>query len=338
MSHGLDFSRGHAAIAYQGETPWHGYGTAAKPDWTLEQWTANAGLDYQIVRVPAGALINGQWQTIAGAWHNIRSDTAAVIGNQTFSDRRVEVQPSELIKFIWKYVETDPRFQMQVMGAIYGGAQIWATAAYNPSGHGLTVGGDKHTAHLLARTAFDGSLATVLQTTFTRAVCRNTLSAAYADKRALVSVRHTTAFDPQVAAAQLARLAQSVTSYKAIGDALAQNQMAADDVVALFRHLLGIPPEHTSADVSTRKQNQFNALATAYSTTQDERGGEASAFTALQAVTRYVDHDRSVRGGAGTSEDTKRFLSSQFGSGDAFKGKALAFVMPRVRGKVLVPA
>ena len=56
-------------------------------------------------------------------------------------------------------------------------------------------------------------------------------------------------------------------------------------------------------------------------------------------MTRYVDHDRSTRRGSGIdTEDEARFASANFGSGDALKGKALAFLMPRIKDKVPVLA
>ena len=342
MSAGIDFSTGRAAIAYAGQTPWHRWGTPAKADWTLEQWIVAAGLGYTAERVPVYIPYHdrqGGFRPVDGAYINIRSDTGAILGTQTHTERRVEVQPREIVEFIHRYVATDDRFHMQVMGALWGGAQMWATASFQPNGaDGVTVGGSQLRPYLLGRTAFDGSLATILQMTTIEVVCANTAAMAYADKSAFLSIKHTTRFDARAAAANLARMAQAVDRYKAIGDALAANHMAEKEVVDLFRHLLDIPANAGSKDISTRKLNQYNQLVGAYSTSLAERGQEKSAYTALQAVTRYADHDRSVRGDSDMSEDQKRFLSSQFGSGDAFKGRAMAFLLPRVRDKVLVPA
>ena len=59
-------------------------------------------------------------------------------------------------------------------------------------------------------------------------------------------------------------------------------------------------------------------------------------WNALQAVTRYVDHERSVRGDDSVSDAEKRFVSSQFGSGENMKAQAMALLMPRIKDKVLV--
>lgn len=55
------------------------------------------------------------------------------------------------------------------------------------------------------------------------------------------------------------------------------------------------------------------------------------------AITRHVDHDKSVKRN-GSTEEEKRFTSAQFGSGAAMKAKAVAFLMPRIRDKVAVDA
>ena len=51
-------------------------------------------------------------------------------------------------------------------------------------------------------------------------------------------------------------------------------------------------------------------------------------WTALQSVTRYVDHDRTVRNAP--NETVGRFDSGTFGSGDAMKGKAMELLFPLI--------
>ncbi len=279
--------------------------------------------------------LDGTLRVVGGAYLNRRSDTGAILGHQTHTERRCEVQPREIAHFVHDFVSTDNRFSMQVMGAIKGGAQVWATAAFNGD---TTIAGERHQAYLLARTGFDGSLATHCQMTIVRAVCNNTLSAAFADKRAFLTVRHSTRFDAKAAASQLAKMAQSVETYKAVGDALASNTMVATEVSQFFKQLLEIPFDTKADDISTRKMNQFRTLSDCYRQSVAEGAERDTAWAALQAVTRYVDHDRSSRGDDGDSEASKRFVSSQFGSGAQLKGEAMGILMPRIKDKVAVLA
>lgn len=340
MSDDLDKSTGEYAIAYWGETPWHKHGTVGKQKWTLDQWIDAAHVGYEVIRVPAYADVGRNTNEhchvpIDGAYFNMRSDTGAILGTQTHTDRRVEVQPREIFKFVHDYVSVDDRFKFEVIGAIRKGAQVWATASFNGE---YDVAGEKHRGYLIARTGFDGSLATHLYMTMVRAVCSNTLSMGW-DKRAMVSLRHTSKFDPKLAAKQLAAMAQSVETYKLIGDAMAQVSFGQDMVADFFKDVLAIDRNAKADDISTRKKNQYLELAKAYRTSIQEGAQADSAWAALQAVTRYADHDRSSRTTERNgSESEAQFTSSQFGSGDAFKGRAMGLLMPLIKDKVPVLA
>jgi hypothetical protein len=183
-------------------------------------------------------------------------------------------------------------------------------------------------------------------------VCNNTFDASMVDRRSEVRTRHNTSFNHEQVGRELARIAQGFSTFKAVGDALAQNHMAGDEVSRFFKTLLDIPfnPEtgQTKEDeVSTRKQNQFADLRTAYAKTATETE-KGTAWCAFNAVTRYVDHDRSTRTiGAHSGQDAReragaqaeaQFASAQFGSGASMKAQAMALLMPRVKDKVLVAA
>jgi hypothetical protein len=71
-----------------------------------------------VERVPIHAPdLSGTLRPVNGAYINRRSDTGAILGTQTHTERRIEVQPFELAKFVHDYVSTDERFHMEVMGA-----------------------------------------------------------------------------------------------------------------------------------------------------------------------------------------------------------------------------
>jgi hypothetical protein len=110
---------------------------------------------------------------------------------------------------------------------------------------------------------------------------------------------------------------------------------------------LDIPADAKPADISTRKQNIARDLVGAYNATKVERNStQDDVWSALQAVTRYVDHDRTVRGSDGTPDSllASRFEAGTWGSGDDLKGKALGLLLPMVnpdlfrRERVLIPA
>jgi phage/plasmid-like protein (TIGR03299 family) len=191
-------------------------------------------------------------------------------------------------------------------------------------------------------TSFDASQATRNEATMTRVVCQNTLRAAHANAKAMIKTRHNTRFDGRQVHKELGQIAQSFVEFKQLGDAMAQTAMTQRDVEVFFTSLLGIPADAKAADISTRTRNIAADLGSSYRKTQRERNSDRNdCWTALQAVTRYVDHDRSVRNAP--NETVGRFDSGTFGSGDAMKGKAMNLLFPLIdpslfREKVLLPA
>jgi hypothetical protein len=155
----------------------------------------------------------------------------------------------------------------------------------------------------------------------------------------MIRTTHRSKFDAAKVGKELAALAQGFAEYKKIGDALALDTMAVEQVSEFFKTLLDIPFDAKKEDVSTVKLNQFSALNQAYRTTVAERNGKSGdAWTALQAVTRFVDHDRTARVGDNGSKDAARFASAQFGSGADLKEQAMQLLLPRIKDKVLLAA
>ena len=197
------------------------------------------------------------------------------------------------------------------------------------------MAGENHAMRVLMSTTYDATGATINQATAIRTVCQNTLRIAHADTRAQIKTRHSTRFDAAKVGRELAQLAQGFAQFKAIGDAMATVEMSAQDVSNFFKTMLEIPFDAKKEDVSTRKLNQFADLSRAYSTSVREGAEKNTVWSALQAITRYADHDRSVVKG-NQSEDVARFSSAQFGAGDQIKGKAMEILMPLVKDKVPV--
>lgn len=344
MSHDLDFSNGQWAVAYLGsrDRVWHRLGQEMPEGAPLDQWIKSAGLNWEVRKVPAIAHLAGEdwdhigmdqrFQAVDGRAFLARSDTGKVLGYA--SEDYKTVQPREVFDWFERYIGVDDRFQLDAGGALKGGALIWATAKFREP---MSVAGDEHVARLLMSTSFDGSQATRNEGTMTRVICRNTLRMAQTGSKAVVSTRHSTAFNASQVSRELASICQGFEQFKKVGDAMAQVEMTAADVSAFFKELLEIPFDAKREDVSTRKMNQFAGLSRAYTTTLRETESHTdkrNVWDALQAVTRYVDHEDAFS----TDHAEKRFASTTFGHGDALKGQAMSLLMPRVRELVPVAA
>ena len=349
MSHNIDQSNNRANIAFLGSRNdiWHRMGVAMAPGLSIDSWREQAGLAWEAIKVPAIAALEGprfdhidasrRFLPVTDRAFVVRSDNGSVLGyvsGEGEAQGYQIVQPADVLDWFKRYISVDERFQLDVAGSLDGGKRIWATALYNG---GVDVAGEKHTARVLMSTTFDGSGATINQCTMTRVVCQNTLRMAHADTRAVIRTRHSTRFDAAKVGRELSQLAAGFEQYKRIGDAMAGVEMAAKQTSDFFKSCLDIPFDAKPEDISARKLNQFDDLRRAYRQSVTEGAAANTPWAALQAITRYCDHDRSVQKGD-TTESVARFRSAQFGSGDALKGKALGLLLPMVKDKVLIPA
>jgi len=342
MGHEIDFSNDRANVAFlkSGGDPWHELGDAMPDGAPQDEWLRRAGLSHLCELEQAYTLRDGIYVPVNDQFFISRNDTHAVLSDSVTADFAI-VQPRDVLNFFYDYIHVDSRFQMDVAGSLRGGAIVWATATFNGD---QTVAGSKHITRALLSTGYDGHTATFLQGTETRTVCRNTLRASLADKRAQVRITHVQKFDAKKAARELAGLAQSFDTYKRMGDAMATVHVAQDDVEAFFRTLVDIPRDakrdatEKAEKVSTRKWNTLDALNTAYDATVAEGTERGTVWTMLNAVTNYADHARGVRNTTGVSEAEARFTSANFGTGAELKATAWQLLAPLVKGRVAVAA
>jgi phage/plasmid-like protein (TIGR03299 family) len=335
MAHNIENRDGVYSFAFTGERSeiWHRLGQELPAGSGREEWINAAGFNYHVEKVPAIASLSGDM------FNHLDPEKRFVETDKRFTVRHQTVQPVDVWDWFEQYITCDDRFHIDAAGVLGSGERLWMTARFNGS---LDVAGDRHIPRLLMSTSFDASQATRNEATMTRVVCQNTLRAAHANAKAMIKTRHNTRFDGRQVHKELGQIAQSFVEFKALGDAMAQTAMTQRDVEVFFTSLLGIPADAKAADISTRTRNIAADLGSSYRKTQRERNSDRNdCWTALQAVTRYVDHDRTVRNAP--NETVGRFDSGTFGSGDAMKGKAMQLLFPLIdpllfREKVLLPA
>ena len=175
MAHMIDTTTGRAAIAYTGQTPWHGLGQALTPGADVDTWTREAGLAYDVLESPVQystpASTGPQTWPARKVLH--RSDTGAPLA--VVSDSYHVVQPSEVMDFFRKLVDLGG-FQLETAGALSDGRRVWALASVGDAAP--VVDRDLVRPYLLLGTSYDGTMATVAKFTAIRVVCNNTITAA----------------------------------------------------------------------------------------------------------------------------------------------------------------
>jgi phage/plasmid-like protein (TIGR03299 family) len=341
MSHEIDFTKDKPAIAYTGDTPWHGYGQPMDSDQPLERWLIEAGMDYSVVERPIvwnpfltqDNLENSPLELSARAkeWGNfkavpnkkvlLRSDTRDVLS--VVSSGYKVVQPKAIMEFFRDLI-SDYGFKMHTAGVLSDGKRVWALAE---TGKEFAVKGlDRIGAYLLLATSYDGKFSTTAQFTSVRVVCNNTLgfSLDRGEKQStgIVRVPHVSEFNAAAVKGELGLLGDG--GWQKFQDnviKLSEVTVTKRQAVEFFLELLGVTEEEASGGQQLIKAKKLIAFY---------ESGPGSQFVSaknttwglVNAVSFFTDH------GARAHNNGTRFNSAAFGAGakmkrDAF-GKALA--------------
>ena len=329
MAHMIDTTTGRAAIAYAGQTPWHGLGQALTPGASIETWTREAGLAYDVLESPVqySTPASTDLQTWPARKVLHRSDTGAPLA--VVSDSYNVVQPRQVMDFFRELVELGG-FQLETAGALSNGRRVWALASVGDAAP--VVDQDLVKPYLLLGTSYDGTMATVAKFTAIRVVCNNTITAAvggYSNGRVIqgeaeknlgylksaVRVLHSERFNAEAVRLQLGIVASAWDRFLVQSRQLAaapMDQVQADDFVAEL-----LKPYHTSARPVTESRAfvRIMQLFAGQAIGAEIPGVAGTRWAMLNAVTQLVDHER------GRSNNT-RMESAWFGTGAALKARA----------------
>lgn len=347
MSDDIYHRNGIDCYAYRGPVTeiWHKKGQSADaagydamtPEAQKAWRRKNSGHDFIVDKVPLLAAFTGpeyehledkfpqsEWFALA------RRDDGHMFAPVTATYQTVQTETIDDL-FDW-YIAQDERFQWDGAGVLGDGALIWNTARFTDD---VTVAGDKIILRLLGSTSYDATMASRVEATTTRVVCRNTLRAAWASDKAVIKVSHRSKFNVERVRKELEQIVASFEEFKRMGDAMATVSLSRQETAEFLRNLLDIPLEAKRDDISTKMQNIVSELETAINATMRERAtNDPDAWCLLNGVTRYVDHDRSVRTDRGRRDEiSARFEAATFGAGDAMKGKAIQLLAPIVKAR-----
>jgi phage/plasmid-like protein (TIGR03299 family) len=333
MADMIDDTTGRAAFARAAGTDvaWHRKGQVFTPQMTRAERRELAGLDWQCVCIPVKYEFNGVLYTAENLFAQVRNDTAKALSVK--SERFTPHQPDDVIDVVENLCDADPRFALDTMGALKQGRVIWGLAKFVEQ---RVIAGDLHDCYVLITTSFDGTLATRMVATPVRVVCNNTITAALYQanrEKAYISVRHNVDFSrPDVQRDAVDRFQAVIAefdAYKALGDALASHRFAKDKVDEFFANLTTAKTMvGKSADErpTGRAKAALDRLQQSYTDTLSEGTEGGTAWAMLNGVTRYVDHNRTVRDTQGDGKEGAQLYSSLIGSGAALKRDAVAML------------
>lgn len=315
MSHELETINGQVAMAYAGELPWHGLGTAIPADLTPAQVLEAAHLD---------------WKVVSRQLYFDRGGQRVKVGNKALV-RDVDGKVLTVISKGWNPVQNDEAFQffhdlvmagrmeMHTAGSLCGGKKVWALAKINEA-FDLRVNGrvthDKVEGFLLLTNPHEYGKSLDARFTSVRVVCNNTHCLATSERGAgSVSLDHRRAFDPEKLQQMLGVAHLGMDTYKEQAQFLAAKRYTEEKLKEFFTDVFPHCNEQEKASGSLSA-----AAKKALDIVETQPGAEVAPGTywnAFNAVTYLCDHV------VGRNEDT-RLTSSWYGYNRGRKDRAMA--------------
>lgn len=316
MPHELANTNGQAAMAYFGETPWHGLGTSLEEPATAEEAIAAAGLDYD---VELTSIQTDEGLPVPDRRAVVREDTQEVLG--VVGKSYQPVQNRQCFGFL-DAVVADGSIRYHTAGALGKGERVWMLAKL-PDQIRVKNSDDVTEQFLLLSNSHDGSSSLRVFFTPIRVVCANTLGMAERRSRGSgISIVHKGDLAAKVGEAQeiLGLAKRFYDDLETRINRLAHHHPSRRQLEVYFESLYPDRPESSnkrSSNIRTRLIDLFeNGVG------QDIPQVRHSTWAAFNAVTEYVDHHRATRGQNDVSRASRRLESAWFGSGARLKSKA----------------
>lgn len=342
-------------FAYVGAPAWHNLGHQVQVGTTGEQMLDLIGLNIRIqtralaMRDAYGNRDNMLTKQLDEFRAVVRSDNDHVF--QVVSKRYKPVQNIEIVNFFREFCDAG-HADMETVGSLRDGAVIWAQAKLrDTTGYASTLmTGDKLLGHLLLATSHDGSIKTIGKPCQTRVVCGNTIAAAFGEKTATYSLKHSSTFgkmQKDEAKRVMGCAIEQVQATNAMAAKLASVNIDNSDWLEFMAGVVGKDNVYQAKDAnvatvapvasvaSTRSSfldqiidNQTESPlsrivreiqeATISSPGSDLPSARGTLWGAVNGVTYYVDHAKRAH-----SDDNRQF-AAWFGPGETMKNKAVA--------------
>ena len=322
MSHHIATINDRAAMAYQGETPWHQLGEqmTAETAANLDAVMAAASLDYRVSLEP---MFLGNGHQVPGRQAVVR-DGGAVLG--TVSDWYRPLQNVDAFN-IFRPAMDEFGLTVEAAGALGQGEKAWML--FKLPTDATPVPGDEVRGYGVAITGHNGSTATEFRPTPIRVVCQNTLNMAIGAggrQGRVFSISHIGNVD-RAATHAAEVVSQAMAAMQETGETFAQlaaRRMTAEDVICYIEAVFPATADGTVSTPLERRRAEVADLVWsgvgAGLAGSDAHG--TTAWAAYNAVAEYFDH--VATGHAKTDTATANAnRSALFGTGFDFKVAAL---------------
>lgn len=302
---------------YTGRLPaWHNLGDVVGKFITSQELLDNPRLNFQVMKDQLeyrGQLID--------SWGIFRTDTGRFLGN--VGPDYTPIQHTEGFKFLDVLVGEVNGAHFETAGSLGNGETIWGLINLNAK-IGVKNTEDVVNNYLMFKTGHIGNYTFSFQGCSTRVVCENTLNMALREGRSEFRIRHTPNFNERLQQAHdiIAGFKEWNESVDDKINYLASHVIDRDNMINILDELF---PADQEGNRSTRSKNNIEKILNLY----ESNDGNAipqirgTAYNLLNAVTQYVDHERSVKG----NNPRSRGESAMFGSGHQFKSRAMDIIL-----------
>ena len=315
--HNIDMTQSKPAFAGVGKRAWHGLGKVMDKPMTVLEALQAGGQDYEVEKRPLLTTLGSDaHQEIPGHYATVRTDSEDVLG--VVGSKYTIVQNRDALSFF------DPALgenaaAIETVGALDGGRKTFMMAKI-PEIIEIAPG-DPVERYLLFTNSHDGTSSINCLFTGTRVVCQNTLQVALKGARSKVAIRHTRSAKTRLESVHeiLAQSENYWTRVRAAFAYMAKRSVSTTEVDTFMENLF---PATVNAKgkvaVSTRNQNQRDAVLRAFEESPGAtfQGARGTAWGLFNAVTYWIDHERSLKSGS------DRWEASVTGSGKALRQKA----------------
>lgn len=318
-------------IVLAGKPAWHGLGTVLPEAPTPTEALRLGGFDWTVDQWPMVAVGDGGRRVASDTLANVRLvDGEPVILGEVGPGYRI-VQNSELASIAEALASEGDTVRVESAGTLEQGRRVW----FLLRGQSFSVRKDELVPYYLLANAHDGTMALRAIPTSVRVVCRNTWNASgVARSAAGYSFRHTSGIGVRVdeIRAALNLYGQSVEAMRAAAEALAAKPVGRDSLAEFWlevysKHWGAIPSNPTSDEDRRARDRAGEAFASiAQRFDRESAASGANAWTAANAYTGWLQHDRPRRAADATARAHARLIGADAErTAEAFTLAAAAF-------------
>jgi phage/plasmid-like protein (TIGR03299 family) len=276
---------------------------------TADEMLAAAGLDWTVsqrpIYVPTKA---GTFQPIPRFVANTRDSDDSVLG--VVKPAYHVLQNHDAFGLADDIVDSGEA-KYDTAGSLRGGAIVFLSMVIP---EGIKVEGDDsaHELFLLVTNGHDGRHGLNACVTVVRAVCKNTVDAAFGKAITRFSLRHRSGMEQRIGEARraLGITFQYKDTFEAVASSMARRDMTKDEVVEALKGLFPVPEDIAKG----REENTvFAGVLRNWETSPTLDHIRPTAWGVYNAITEYFDHIADYRGGVATSKQDARTESILFG-------------------------